>query len=208
MSKKFPILVTGASGVSYGADIARGLVDKYDVFTMQRNPCSGIPVTRWLDVDFNEPQQIVQAIQVLDKHVGPLAGTPSLQAVIHCAAVSGKINYDVVMTSDISRVFAANVAEPLMLTKYLLDFGMLEWTGHVVFLMDPRNFGPELVVFEACKKALPLFVDTFSRHWPATLKVRFLVPPEKTRLGSVESIAEGVQDLIMDKYEGPILNIS
>ena len=205
---KLPILVTGASRNSYGQGIAVGLNDQFDVWTMQRNPCLPLPSARWVEADLNEPHHTIRALQKLDNHIGPMQELPALQAVIHCASVSEKMPYSTITTFDIARAFTVNIAEPLMLTKYLLDHGLLEWTGHVIFLLDSRSFDIDLKIFEACKWAIPLFVDAMKESWSAVLTVKMLKPPRKLRQGAVAQTVAGVRGILANEYEESCIDLT
>ena len=63
-----------------------------------------------------------------------------IYAVVHLALRDEPIEFDLFSPADIERAMKVNVVNPLMMVKYMLDFGALNPRGLVIFPNDRRAF--------------------------------------------------------------------
>lgn len=133
------VLITGATG-----QIGLGLLNTLDcrghqVFTMQRKPPPGVDQrphlgANWLQANMEFADEIVAAFHpVVEQGV-------MIDAVVHLAFRDEPIEFDLLSPADIERAMKVNVVNPLMMVKYMLDFGALNPRGLVIFPNDRRAF--------------------------------------------------------------------
>jgi len=142
---------------------------------------------RWLDADLDEPGSSVHV-------VGDIASwNKPLSHIIHCAFNHTKAEVETLNVYDFFTQIAVNVLEPMILTKNLLDFGALEWSGSSIFLRDHREFPQKLMPTGLSKDMLEVAAKRFEQFWPVSFSYSFVSPPDRSRMGSGEQLVKEIK---------------
>jgi len=168
------ILITGATG-QIGLSLLNSLDARgHEVFTLQRKPPPGVDQrphlgANWLQANLEYADEMVAAFHPLVEQ------GVQIDAVVHLAFRREPIDWDLLSPADIERAFKVNVINPLMLIKYMLDFGVLVPNGLVIFPLDNRAFSFDQVPTSLSVASRQAAVEAFFRcgHQFSHLKVAF-----------------------------------
>jgi short-subunit dehydrogenase len=194
--KSLSVLVVGASGNGYGAQIANTLESSgHKVFSMQRRPrfieeSATYDSELWCSADLEEPAQTIGAVRKL------LSQKVSLDVIIHAALCSDEVEPEMITSFDLQKALRINVIEPLMLMHYLLEFSAVKHHGRAIFFMDPRNFDSQQLPLAVSKACVYGATTAFSQSWPATFEYMFLMPMAPSLNDSGDSISDTVLKVV------------
>ncbi len=189
------LLVTGATG-QYGTSIADALRrDQWQVYTLQRHPPRKEEYDRWLDYDLMEPQQLITAVHQLWNEVNEKK-TPLLTAVVHSAGANAYDTWKNVMTFDIQAALRLHVLEPLMLTRYMIEFGVMSECSTAVWLLDSRPASEGTIPQRMAKAGLKEMVKVFSTQLPAAFSNEFIECPNALELGAISDVSASIVDIL------------
>lgn len=185
------ILVTGGTGMM-GEPIADELrKNGWAVFVLQRNPHNVSDSERWLDYDLMEPEQIVTAVHQLWNEVSEKK-IPPLSAIVHAAGANGYGTWDTLTVFEMQAAMMLHVIEPLILTKYLIDFGVMAKKSTAVWLLDPRSTRRDTVPQRMAKAGMVPMVQVFSTQLPDEFTNKFIPCPAASDLGATRGVAKTI----------------
>lgn len=160
--KKTTVLVAGADG-GFGRELYNDFSSRSDVllYSMQRRPpvvMTEENIERWSQVNFSFPEESVGALRpLLDEGV-------RFDAVVVSAETTEEVEYDLCTAVDLERAWMSNIACPVMLCKYLSEFGMLGERPWFLFVVrDSLACGEDELPTRFTRAALPPVVRAFFR---------------------------------------------
>ena len=183
------VLVLGASS-GYGKAIAQDLMSDFEVFGLSRSMPQMLDIEHWLDCDLEEPQQVLLAMQQLH------AKEAKLSAAVSAVGGRANVGWDQMTYYDLLYAGAKRVFSPLMLVKYLLDFGVLKWDGVVVFLDCRIGEGLTQAVGGTIMRPV---VEEMSKHWPSSLRRAYVTPASRDKMGAEKDLNEQVRRILNEE---------
>jgi NAD(P)-dependent dehydrogenase (short-subunit alcohol dehydrogenase family) len=153
------VIVTGASS-GYGAAIAARFAD--DGWTVHA-VCRSSPGerVRWHEVDLLMPDETLSVVSTLRSDGIVVDG------VVHCAVTRERVPFDHTTVIDLSNALTVAVLSPLMLVKYLWDFGVYDRErGLCVFPCDTR-WSVDALAFSTAKVAVQPIAQRFAGEFPS-----------------------------------------
>jgi len=188
------VLVTGGTG-TFGRPIAEKLRGDWEVYTLQRHPHEVDDLSHWLDVDLMEPQQTVTGVHQLWNDINE-GKTCKLSAIVHAAGASGYDDWHTLTTFDLQAAVRLHVLEPLLLTKYLLDYEAMEWDATAVWLEDSRIPDMNTVIPRTAKAGMRPMVEAFSCGLPDTFRNVFVECADALRIGVTANVATKISEIL------------
>ena len=188
------VLVTGGTGI-LGRPIVERLKESWDVYTLQRRPYDNEDLEHWLDADMMEPQQTITAVHQLWNEVSE-EKTPPLSAIVHSVGADSYETWKDLTTFDLQAAVRLHVLEPLMLTKYLVDHGVMAAEGTAVWIIDLRESDFQTVPQRMAKAAMRPMVEIFSRNFVPAFRTEFIECLDSVKLGAAYDAANRIAEIL------------
>lgn len=192
------VILLGATG-EHGRAIHTKLMEDFEVYTWQRNPHDTDDLEHWCNADLMEPQQSVTVMhQLWNDHAkdGVELLTPPFQAVVMAAGSSNYEDHGNLTTFDLAHGMRLHVLEPLMVLKYLIEFGLLDYKGKVVWLLDDRPHTQWNVPQRVAKAAMRPAIVAFSDVLPGSLEHCFVQAQRANQLGATADVAKATHKFL------------
>lgn len=193
---KLKVLLTGAD-TQFGQAVGYALATKYDLYYVSKNPYNFTTedndnASKWILEDVSPPTGTVQTLMSLS----PMA---PFHAFINCSNLEYQYSTLTLNSFDIMKAISENALEPSMLVKYGIEFGVLDWSGTVVFVQRKEVQDYNKVCSQISHDVVPVIVNHLSRDWPVTLKVHTITPQLESKRGSANQLAEKILEVLESK---------
>ena len=184
-------LVTGARG-TYGSVITDELrLNGHVVYEAQKKPRKyenpDIAIEFWLSTDFDDAADMVLLGQQF------YTRDIKLDGVVHCVKRDDRVNDDDASIFQVEHHIAVNVLNPIFLTRYLRDFGVLTTKARVLFPLD-KTEKQKSTPYSISKSIVVTAVQAILKD---TLDVFYPVFPDADGTDSV-TVASNVCELLTD----------
>jgi len=177
------VLLTGATG-KFGQAILSELND-WNVYTLQ--PEAPKELSKWLNCDLMEPGQTVRAVHTLCN----LLEESKLKAVIHAAEYDFRADARILNVFDLEKTFRLHVFEPFILTKYLVEFGLIEWNGVAIWLDTSM-----VSISWVAKTTMEPVISSLTTMLPSIFQHKFIKCEEANRIGATQQTAKEIRRLL------------
>ena len=188
------VLVTGATG-TYGLPIADKLRESHTVYTLQRHPTHVDEQERWLDFDMMEPEQTITAVHHLWNEVNEKKCKP-LSAIVNAAGSTGYDEWDNLTTFDFQAALRLHVIEPMMLIRYMIEYGVMAPDAKAFWLIDSRPIDKYSVAQRTAKAAMMPMIEAMGTQLPDTFESNFRICPDSNRMDATRHAAEWVDEAL------------
>lgn len=156
-TQKFNVLIAGGDG-GFGRELYNAFagVAGVSLYSIQKGPptfLSESAVDNWSQADFSFPDEVVRGIRpFIDNAV-------VFDAVFICVEQDRPVSFDLSDANDLDAAWSSNVSNPLMLCRYLFDFGAARDTSWFSWIVrDASGCGADAFPLRVARAAFPMAV--------------------------------------------------